>query len=350
MTPPEKQQFMKQLALWSRVHGKKRPTTKDGWKILLAEFIAQSQAPAEDEQPAWNEVPDQDETHLIDDGATVQIADVHKEGVFEDDWDRLLRDRAAASVGPNGELLDDFDTEFQMMGTSQAAIERAAPFTSINPRSVFTGALGGQQLVYVNGQSKMVARWQGEDSETLPVTIAFGPAFFQNVPNAVIPAGIRAYGRVIFGTHGQVVPVVVDITIGCQFTIGASSVVLEVGLDCPFTANNDIIFATLSGLISFHPSVRTAPVTSTKAFDLSTGDTGVQDVPSFAKELVVSRSDSTVVLSVTLRSGGGVEQTIPVAGGALMSLVQLPGTITKFQITNAAGTAGTINAIFNLGI
>ena len=55
---------------------------------------------------------------MIDDGSTTQIADPIREGIYEDDWNRLLRDRAKASIGPNGEVLDDFDTEFQLQGKS----------------------------------------------------------------------------------------------------------------------------------------------------------------------------------------------------------------------------------------
>jgi hypothetical protein len=180
------------------------------------------------------------------------------EEVFgEDDLDRADR---AQRQAPDDSLAQKSVIRQGVWGD----LQKIAPFARINPPSVLQGTLGGQQAVRV-GHNAQVALWGGVDAETLPVTVTFAPveqitAF--TVP--VVTAERRPFGVVKFGTRGFLTEAVVDICRGCQFTVNASEVSLQVGVESiPGVSVNML----LSGMLSFYPTTHVAPITRTLYFD-----------------------------------------------------------------------------------
>ena len=344
----ERQEFMRNLATWSRAHGKPAPKTQDGWKILLAEFIAQTSMPSDrvDGDGAFNEeIADHHETHLIDDGATVQIADPLHEGVFEDDWNRLLRDRARASIGPNGELLDDFDTEFQLKGKTHQELIENAPFARTNPVSVLNGSLGGEKIFKVVSdlnQWHQVAFWSGDDAETTPVTVSLFNKGRVSVVGFATVESVSVDARIRFGTKGIADEVEVDVNNGCQLTVSGSEVAVALRSNAPVIA---------SAALSFRQITHQQPITRT--VQIATGALNVS-VPKFAKSVVIWRLPVANAVTVEFRDyGGNIRYSYLLAANAY-NLDPLPigNEIVAINVTDTGG--GGVSAgsalIFNLAL
>jgi len=355
-TASEKQKLMKDIAFWARARGRQAPTSKEGWKVLIAEYF--SQRVAQEVVPYETEIPDDEATHLIDDGATIQIADPVPQGVFEDDWNQLLRQRAEAAIGPNGEALDDFDQEFQLLGTTRAELNAVAPFTRSNPPTLLNSVLGSQAIAS-NAPGSLavnVANWIGDDAETTPVTVTFYEvqAFQISAPKA---SGIfRPYGIVKFGTRGVLATAEVDMD--QQFTISGSQVTLEVAME--ITSGGTTETMLLAGMLSFKPVVRTAPVTRTLYLgSIADAASVTVTVPNFAKSVTVWRGTAavdTVACTIAFLDTIGLAGTYYIytlaAGAYNNDPIPIAGNVRQITVTNnnGAGQASTFFCIFNLGI
>jgi len=344
----KRDQILGALARWANANGIPRPKDQAGMNRLLQRFIAA--------QPAWFEIPDDRTTHLIDDGATIQIADAKVGGQFMDDWDQLLQQRSEAMAEAHG---DDFNRDFLLSGKEQAELQAAAPFARTNPVSVLQGILGGTANV-TQGTSVNIARWEGADAETTAVTVTLGPV--ETVPNLDgIDANtlFRPYGIIQWGTRGFPVTAQVDIGRGCQFTINASFVNLSLAMEANTALPNG--FLGLTGLLSYQPCVRTQNLTRSLYVDgLANGGTTTDLViPRFAKQFTLWRSDARNAIGIVVEGYAGSFSTIysftraaaaTVAETAAMTPLPLTGDSVYLRLTNAGSSSTNIVVVFDLAL
>ena len=290
---------------------------------------------------------DTEEVMGLSEGAHENIRGRTQE-VFRDDFTEELRLRALASIGPNGEQLDDFDQMAQMQRGQHEALSQQALWTRNTPPSVLDSVLGGGALVKRGDPSATVARWTGPDAETCPVTVTLSAVKNANdIVGIYLPIAILQWG-----TRDQLNRAEIDFGRGVQFTIGASSVVLSVMLDPDSTGTAAL---DLAGMLSFNPCVRTEAVTRTMYFSLA-GASIVSRflIPQFAKSFTVWRSDATAVLNIRLHSySSTVLYSIlrPAEGTAaesFMNTFPLPGDIAS--MTLSVGAATDLHVVFNLAL
>jgi len=292
-TNPKIQKMLQVVGAWARGQGIPRPKTKEEWAHLLALYFQANQA-------AWHEIPDDHVTHMVNDGATVQIVDAKPEGVFEDDWDRLMRDRAAAAVGPNGELLDDFDQEFQLGQAKAAESAAVSPPTNTNPVSAQNAILGGQSTPDSRQQPVEVARWNGDnDAEctnfTVTAALVKPPLSQQN-----FNVSYRGYLVVQWGIRGYTFNIEVDIGQGVEFTLTGSFCSVQIFCEASVASN---VGPPYTAGVSFREANRTAPLTRSKTGLLKTAGAGSTSiiVPPFAKKFWVLSTDTTQTYTVTIQ-------------------------------------------------
>jgi hypothetical protein len=203
-------------------------------------------------------------------------------------------------------------------------LDQQAPFARNNPPSVLKGTIGGQQVVRSDdGIALQVANWPGDDPETIPVSFTFAPVEQLSQNGFELATRAIPFGIIQFGTRGMMVKAEVDIGTGCQGTLTASAVTLQVALE-RFVPGNPALetagIMKLAGMLSFNTVVRTAPLTRTKyCEDFVVGFGAVIPVPPFAKSvffpgtgaagLVLDFKDvnQSNIYSFTIPAGGMIE-------------------------------------------
>jgi hypothetical protein len=195
--------------------------------------------------------------------------------------------------------------------------------------------------------------WAGEDHETKPVTIMFAPVQQVILPPPLVatPAYFRPVGRIFFGTRSFANQIDVDMLRGCQLTLPASQVSLQVGLD-PIPAGSQDINVLLGGGLSFLPIVRTAPLTRTIYFDPVVGSPSLPVIiPFFAKRVVLlTNAGGAAVLTFTDAAAAVAIATVTYASGAasLAIPVDIPNDATFILLTGLDGV--TARLIFELAV
>jgi len=210
-------------------------------------------------------------------------------------------------------------------------LQKIAPFERINPPSVLQGTVGGQQSV-LPGENKQVAFWSGVDAETLPVTITFSPVdVLQKVDELTSFSNKgRPYGIVQFGTRGMLVKAFVDIGRGCQFTVNASEVTLQVACETLFSPTSVGRPFKLAGMLSFYPTTHTAPITRTVVLrnaDISV-NIGPQIIPPFARGVQVLAA----VGGATVGNSPAVRVSFVNANGTLIQAYTYPATVAGLPV------------------
>lgn len=347
------QEMLKEIAVWARAQGRKAPKSKEGMKILVAEYLAcrlaENEAAAVIEEEEIDPRVDQSSidrgVHLINDGGSIQITEPLSEGIYEDDWNHLLRERAQAAVGPQGQLLDDFDQEFELRNRAQQDLIDLAPFSRTNPISVLKGSLGGQKIFTVEGQVNewhQVAFWSGDDAETTPVTVTLANQGRISVPGMAVVNSVSTDARVTFGTKGMSAQVIVDMSRGCQFTVSGSEVRVEIRSNAPVIA---------SASLSFRACTHQQPITRT--IQIATGSLSTA-VPAFAKSLTIWRLPVANAVTVNFLDNNGSTRYSYLLAASAYNLDPLPigNEISDISVTDTGG--GGISAgsalIFNLAL
>lgn len=245
-----------------------------------------------------------------------------------------------------------------------AGMADVAKFVRINPASVLHGTLGGQQDV-LSGQQIQVCNWSGEDAEATPVTITLAPVQ-QVTPFTGGTQVIRPYGIIQFGSRGMSVKAEVDILKGCQLTVSASSVLVQVAM-APELGTSGPASMKLAGMLSFFPCVRTAPVTRTRFIGIvgdattyiAAGGTAQVDIPPFAKNVSIWRQSfgmlAPTLAGVQLDFQGAdtlVEYFYTLAAGAFqMEPIPLSDDIVTIIVTNQSMTDPMVaRLIFELSL
>jgi hypothetical protein len=346
-------QFNQMLAAWARSKGIKKPRTREGMQLLVAQFLQEALPP----EPVHSAgIP----TTSFD-GASTEILDRRSPEPGEDDFAEMIDQRHAAMEEAGG---DDLARDVILQGTQHAELNAQAPFTRINPPSVVNNPLGNQ--VQISGPDRsvglpaytdpiLIARWDGNDAETTSVTAVFGPVgSFQtslsNPINGTPPKGIRPLGVVQFGTRGWLMTAEVDIMTGAQLSVCASTMLLFVratGTGGPFPC---------TAMISMGPCVRTGPLTRTVYWNALAGGNATTSeipIPPFAKNVWVTRDNGQPAFTINIDNGN--QNTMYSQSVAVSTLfgdpLPLTGDAEFFNIVNtSANTTANFWAIFQLGI
>lgn len=210
------------------------------------------------------------------------------------------------NMNPRADQLQHFAT---LRKVKHQMLDSQAPFIRNNPPSILKGALGnitdiglgaGGALVPQGSTSSLavyrmplvqVANWSGDDAETLPITVTFAQNTTQLLGTPTAP--VRPFGIIQFGTRAISVTAEIDIGSGVQFTVNASAITLQVGIE----TRSDLVFPSgvtffaqtkLAGMISFHPTTHALPVTRTRYIDeiVAGATTATVSVPLFARSLI----------------------------------------------------------------
>ncbi len=310
---------------------------------------------------------------IVDDGGIGlgQIENVQQDSEYIDEIDQYLIDKEKATRAAGG---DEFRGRIGMKRSEIAALNAQAPFVRNVPASALNCVLGNTTTVTPPGvpatggeavysEAAQVALWDGEDVESTAVTVLFGPTGEPNTTTYKITAAqgsiaLRPIGVVQFGTRGYLMTAEVDIARGCQFTVCASYVRLSVKVSGEPVIGSANIAASATGMIAFHTSVRTAPLTCTRYWNgLAAGlGTSHMRIPAFAQTLIIYRFRSTIPFAVIVRDLGGVQLfNFAIAAEVLMDTISLPGNAYFIEINNLSNVAGSggvtdFNLIYGLGL
>lgn len=302
-----------------------------------------------------------DEVHLVDNGASLEMADRVDGGITDFDLQVKARNEALQATGG-----DDLAAHVLLQDSHVQSVQAQAPTVSTNPPSAITSLLGGQATLTPPPRGAgpalvEVARWNGADNEAQNVTVTLGPA--QIVDTIIGGVGVdlqsRPFARVQWGTRGFALSADIDIGLGQQFSIGASYVSLSVGMEAllPVTFGTPQGLAQkLTGMLSFG-QVERGPLALTRTVGIknAAGQTSIiYDCPPFAKSIIAVYTFDNIYISPRDISGGQLGTT-QVFGGAVSSAVTttivLPGGTVDIQIDAVAGTfASSPTLVFALGL
>jgi hypothetical protein len=271
-------------------------------------------------------------------------------GYTSDTFD--IADRIAASAL----YADTLDQKVAMRHAEWQRLNDQAPFVRAAPPSVLRGILGNQAEVVAGGPLKDVANWEGEDAETCEVTITLAPVI---PPEIALPSPLwRPFARVFWGTKAMSAQAEVDVGLGTQFSLTASSVRVQVGLD-EVPAGTAIKPLTMIGMISFGSVNRQVPLTRTIYMDLATAPPSLESfarVPAFAKALKVVRGGITGTYQFKLYfnafNGTNVYQYEQAANTYMNDAQPLTPETAGVFIENMSGpgAANTCRLIFELSL
>lgn len=278
------------------------------------------------------------------------------ENPYRDDFVDRIRQMALAAVGPNGEEIDEFHQKWALQNGQHAALAEVAPFTRITPPSALKGILGGTVPV-APGQIVSCARWDADsDTESMPVTVTIA-GIADIFSSGAAAAAYRPFAILKWGTRGNLTQAELDIGRGRQLTVNASAVELSFALENNIAASSQPL--QLTGMLSFMPCVRTAPIVRTIYVSLGSGATStIQAIPMFATRVSLYRNDATQAVTANFFNAGGGQPRLSflraAAGQAAeqttMDPLALPGEVGLFTITNGGGSAVLVAVEFELSL
>lgn len=347
MSDPKAIVRLRQVGQWARAHGKPRPSSEEGWKVLLAEFVAANRQQHVVGGASWEEIPDTKATHMTWNGATTDIVDAqHGE---PDEFHQMLADRDKALIEAGG---DEFEQLAILRERRGAELNAFQPFTNVNPRSAVDAILGNNAIVVCGGPLSQVIYWQaGSDAETTNLNIALQPV--NQPPPNVIGAIFRPFARVKWGTRSTQFTADIDIARGTQISLNAASVTVQVGLAADVSGNapNDTTM-NISGSLSFGGGGRFAPVTRTVWLDSPTGSETFLTVPSFAKRVSVITRTSAIATArqLNLKDSIGNSSSVQIAANSQLTVpIDIWDDVVVVSQTTAAGVdVGPCAFIFEL--
>lgn len=233
-------------------------------------------------------------------------------------------------------------------------LDGTAAFVRSNPPSVLTGILGNQGEVEPGGDLVDVANWVGEDAETTAVTITVAPT----IGILPVPSPLwRPYCKVIWGTKGMSSEVEVDVGLGVQFTLAASSVRVLVGLDSNPTGSTTTPL-TIMGMLSFGtvaPANRT--LTRTRYLDAAANTPDPASfvrVPAFGKDLMIVRGGVGGTYPYTANmidfNGNNIYDYVQAVNTFQSVPIPLAPDIYQVALTNDLPGTNTARLIFGLAL
>ncbi len=167
---------------------------------------------------------------------------------------------------------------------------------------------------------------------------------------------VSPFARVVWGTRGFLGTADVDIGTGCQFTVSASQIRVEVGLDNIGIAGGTM---NLSGMLSFRSIMRTSPLTRTLVQAVTTDD--IYPIPPFSKRVWVYREGALPLVAVTINLLDSSQSpiatyvmqamsaTVPAVGSFMFDPITLPNQAYFVELVYAVGPS-SLRCVFDLDI
>lgn len=254
-----------------------------------------------------------------------------------------------AQAGPR---IDDLDRKVALREAKWEDYRAEAKWIRITPPSVLRGTLGGQQLVMTDPlvrRTQQVALWQGEDAEATIVTVTGGAVQLPRFdPTALGPfPRFRPFGIVKWGVRGWMFEAEFDLCRGVQFSVEASAISLQVGLEASAATGS----LQLAAELGFLPCQKTNPATLTAYIDAAgAGSTTRIDVPAFAREVWFNRTPATEPIRLDfIDSTGTTVSSVPLIASQFMDKpVPLSSDIVQVAVVDAAAGGYTGRLIFGL--
>ncbi len=299
--------------------------------------------------------------NLVDDGAFTELEDSDEVDWGNADGDSpIVSDqthdfqlRAEATVGPNGEALDEIDAKYQYREMKRAEDNKLAPSVSIVPPSWDSGTLGGSAQIKPNqdttlaGPIQPLVFWEGEDRESCPVTITVNPLDLP-LPNGTGTVGtVRPIATIKWGTRNGTFEVDIDIGTGVQLVLCASAVYvsayLDGGSDTPIT---------VSAGIGFYASSPRNPATRTAYID-NQGSGATVSVPraKFSSTIVAfERADTTFQYTLAFLdiNSQTIGRRVIQAGTYLTSPIILPNDVVQVDVINGGGAGAKSRLVYGV--
>lgn len=303
-----------------------------------------------------SDISDDDRSQVRTNGATTDILDTelfHGDGGdsrFQSDWEHDLELREESSYGPDGEVLEELDQKFKYDVLKRSEEESEFPRSSINPSSWDRGSLGDQVTLTpgrpttADGAIQPMAYWPGDDRDVCPVTITVAPVILD--PTVAVGGVVRAVARINWGTKNGRFQMDVDIGIGFQLTLEASSVYVSGFLEANSTVNWNV-----HASIGFYTTARPVPVTRTAYVSNSaTGAPGVVNVtrPSFASSMTFMRQLATDTYTISFLDANltTIGQRDVAASAYVETPIPLPNDCFIVQVVfNAGGAAPRLSRV-----
>ena len=199
---------------------------------------------------------------------------------------------------------------------------------------------------------KPLVRWQGLETETMPVTAQIGLVTPLANNGSLV---VRPFVYVRFGTYGRNHLAEVDVGTGRQFTVNASMIEIEAALEAEATANAAQV--NIGGCLSFRPAMRTSPLIRTRYIDSQAQGAGsavTVTVPPFAVGLLpVQMSDGAtpgVVQLDFLDSANVIRYSLTIPNGSQTASIPLTGDIVQIKVTTTSVTTQHVRLPFELSI
>lgn len=249
----------------------------------------------------------------------------------------------------------DGETMFGNLVTVQNGTNALVPAPS-------STGFGGKSLTAPILPEVQVCRWDGENDETLPVTITVGRV--ENSGGILFPypgqlpgtiANYRPYGRLRYGVRGYAQDTItMDIGRGFQFCIAASFVYFSVGMDVPLNGTNGGAMQ-LGASLGWFESRTSAPIMRTVYIDaLAVLGITTITIPVFAQTLLPPMSsDQSANASISLNFqtvDGTSVGYLKFAPGTVVAPIPLPNDAYQIQVTNLAGALSNIRLPFQLAL
>jgi len=284
--------------------------------------------------------------YVLDEGNTGlnQIENLIAPGIYTDEVQAYLEKKADAAREAGG---DEFYQRVVMQQMDRDDLAKIAPYSRQNPPSVVGVALSGQQTVQSGGQPATVAVWAGYDEEAIAVTCAVYPILPVQATVATLGKGAwRPYASITIGLRGAKQTIAVDIGMGCQFTVAASLVQIDVAMDPVASGAALSTGATIGGHIAFRGVTRQKPITRTAYIDnIGSGLTKRVFLPLFAKDVTPYSTNAAPTLNFLDIAGNTIYSQTGTKG---ITLGSLANDVVAIDYVDAGGGGGDGRLVFGL--
>ena len=283
------------------------------------------------------------------------------------EFTHLQRERREQRVRPVQITPASADDASNLFGDTVLVQRGGTPGSgSFRAPNATTGILGG----VVAKQEEQIIRWNGNSNgESLPCRVAIGRLL--GGANATFPTASDASGnsysyRPFFhafwgtGERGQACEVYGDVGRGTQFTVNASNLYVNVGMDA-FSATVNVSGAVnyvagamyLTGNLGFFAGQSQAPVQRTVYIDeLADAQSTTFDVPRFAQDLLPPQSTATNgQTTLSFRdAANNVLYSLLYSVGTIVTPIPIGNDVHMIRLTNTSGGTQGYRLVFRLAL
>jgi hypothetical protein len=271
--------------------------------------------------------------------------------MLDEGIDQMVQHRGEMTRAAVGR--DELDEKVEAREEDRLVEKGDAPWVRVTPPSAYQGVLGGTQVITPNVQPVEIVNWHGADIEAGPITITL--ANTGNPESSAFPVDgyYDAYAVIRFGCRGVMATVIVDIGAGVQLTVGASSIIVQVGVTVA-GLTGVLSQQQVSAMLSFYPVVRNTHVTRTcYTGTLVAKAVATFNVPAFAQSIlpIVKPQQPGTPFYVNCRDLLGNSLQVLYVAGAISDRIDLAGDVKTVQIINPGpGNINNLRVVFALNL